>query len=203
MSEHTLKTKWTHFKCHKIKVIAIAYWESVKLMIFSIEWIFHARWWSLDTLPNMLHPIFHVRMSTSERRSVNHNSNLIKVVTPFWLGGELLFCCVYIGTFPLWSIGPSSYMEFPNAYKSVSKLYQRCNYSVNNHYHCTLCYHLRQNIYISVCYKFWRVVSWSLPLFFSFFFHSPRHWDLCWSGFTGAAIGGVADLSSFTIPSHW
>ena len=25
-------------------------------------------------------PIFHVRMSTSERRSVNHNSNLIKVV---------------------------------------------------------------------------------------------------------------------------
>ena len=80
MSEHTLKTKLTHFKSHKIKVIAIVYWESVKLMIFSTEWIFHARWWSLDTLPNILYPIFHVRMSTSERRSVNHNSNLIKVV---------------------------------------------------------------------------------------------------------------------------
>ena len=80
MSEHTLKTKWTHFKSHNIKVIAIVYWESVKLMIFSTEWIFHARWWSLDTLPNILYPIFHVRMSTSERRSVNHNSNLIKVV---------------------------------------------------------------------------------------------------------------------------
>ena len=80
MSEHTLKTKWTHFKSHKIKVIAIVYWESVKLMIFSTELIFHARWWSLDTLPNILYPIFHVRMSTSERRSVNHNSNLIKVV---------------------------------------------------------------------------------------------------------------------------
>ena len=76
MSEHTLKTKWTHFKSHKIKVIAIVYWECVKLMIFSTEWIFHARWWSLDTLPNILYPIFHVRMSTSERRSVNHNSNL-------------------------------------------------------------------------------------------------------------------------------
>ena len=80
MCEHTLKTKWTHFKSHKIKVIAIVYWESVKLMIFSTEWIFHARWWSLDTLSNILYPIFHVRMSTSERRSVNHNSNLIKVV---------------------------------------------------------------------------------------------------------------------------
>ena len=95
MSEHTLKTKWTHFKSHKIKVIAIVYWESVKLMIFSTEWIFHARWiynmlniqyvrqgvqGSLDTLPNILYPIFHVRMSTSERRSVNHNSNIIKVV---------------------------------------------------------------------------------------------------------------------------
>ena len=57
------------------------YWDSVKLMIFSTEWIFHARWWSLDTLPNILYPIFHVRMSTSERRSVNHNSNLINVVT--------------------------------------------------------------------------------------------------------------------------
>ena len=52
----------------------------VKLMIFSSEWIFHVRWWSLDTLPNILYPIFHVRMSTSERRSVNPNSNLIKVV---------------------------------------------------------------------------------------------------------------------------
>ena len=80
LSEHTLKTKLTHFKSHKIKVTAIVYWESVKLMIFSTEWIFHARWWSLDTLPNILYPIFHVRMSTSERRSVNHNSNLIKVV---------------------------------------------------------------------------------------------------------------------------
>ena len=49
-------------------------------MILSTEWIFHARWWSLDTLPNILYPIFHVRMSTSERRSVNHKSNLIKVV---------------------------------------------------------------------------------------------------------------------------
>ena len=28
-----------------------------------------------------MYPIFHVRMSTSERRSVNHNLNLIKVVT--------------------------------------------------------------------------------------------------------------------------
>ena len=80
LSEHTLKTKWTHFKSHKIKVIAIVYWESVKLMIFSTEWIFHARWWSLDTLPKIFYPIFHVRMSTSERRSVSHNSNLIKVV---------------------------------------------------------------------------------------------------------------------------
>ena len=56
------------------------YWERVKLTIFSPEWIFHARWLSLDTLPNMLHPIFHVWLSTSEKRSVNHNSNLIKVV---------------------------------------------------------------------------------------------------------------------------
>ena len=75
-----IKYKMNIFKSHKIKVIAIVYWESVKLMIFSTELIFHARWWSLDTLPNILYPIFHVRMSTSERRSVNHNSNLIKVV---------------------------------------------------------------------------------------------------------------------------
>ena len=75
-----IKDKMNIFKSHKIKVIAIVYWESVKLMIISTEWIFHARWWSLDTLPNILYPIFHVRMSTSERRSVNHNSNLIKVV---------------------------------------------------------------------------------------------------------------------------
>ena len=67
------------FKSHKIKVIAIVYWDSVKLMIFSTEWIFHARWWSLDTLPNILYPIFHVGRSTSERKSVNPNSNLIKV----------------------------------------------------------------------------------------------------------------------------
>ena len=51
-------------------------------MIFSPEWIFHARWLSLDTLPNMLYPIFHVWLctTTSEKRSVNYNSNLIKVV---------------------------------------------------------------------------------------------------------------------------
>ena len=77
LSEHTLKTKWTHFKSHKIKVIAIVYWESVKLTIFSPEWLFHARWLSLDTLPNMLYPIFHVWLSTSEKRNVNRNSNLI------------------------------------------------------------------------------------------------------------------------------
>ena len=71
---------WAHFKSHKIKIIAIVYWESVNLMIFSTEWIFHARWWSLYTLPNILHPIFHVWLSTSERRSVNPNSNLIKLV---------------------------------------------------------------------------------------------------------------------------
>ena len=80
MSEHTLKTKWTHFKSHKIKVIDIVYWESVKLIIFSSKWIFHDRWWSMDTLPNILYPIFHVWLNTSERRSVNRNSNLIKVV---------------------------------------------------------------------------------------------------------------------------
>ena len=53
---------------------------------FSPEWIFHARWLSLDTLPNMLYSIFHVWLSTSEKRSVNHNSNLIKVVvfTQYW-----------------------------------------------------------------------------------------------------------------------
>ena len=50
LSEHTLKTKWTHCKSHKIKVIATVYWEGVKLMIFSTEWIYHARWWPLDTL---------------------------------------------------------------------------------------------------------------------------------------------------------
>ena len=49
-------------------------------MIFSPERIFHARWWSMDTLPNKLYPIFHVRFSASERRSVHHNTNPIKVV---------------------------------------------------------------------------------------------------------------------------
>ena len=42
LSDHTLKTKWTHLKHHKIKVIATVYWESVKFIILSTEWIYHA-----------------------------------------------------------------------------------------------------------------------------------------------------------------
>ena len=38
LSEHTLKTKWPHFKNHKMKEIATVYWESVKLMIFNTGW---------------------------------------------------------------------------------------------------------------------------------------------------------------------
>ena len=109
LSEHTLKTKWTHFKSHKIKVIAIVYWESVKLMIFSPEWIFHVCWLSLDTLPNM-YPIFHVWLSTSEKRSVNHNSNLIKVVVfaQYWEVGLRWWFSIHWGNittlmrFELW-----------------------------------------------------------------------------------------------------
>ena len=98
LSEHTLKTKLTYFKSHKIKVIAIVYWESVKLTIFSPEWIFHARWLSLDTLPNMLYSIFHVWLSTSEKRSVNHNSNLINVVVfaQYWEVGLRWWFSIYI-----------------------------------------------------------------------------------------------------------
>ena len=39
LSEHTLKTKLTYFKYNKIKVIAAVYWKTVKLMIFSTEWV--------------------------------------------------------------------------------------------------------------------------------------------------------------------
>ena len=58
LSEHTLNTKWTHFKNHKIRIIATVYWESVTLMIFSPEWIYHARCWPLDPLRNIFCPIF-------------------------------------------------------------------------------------------------------------------------------------------------
>ena len=71
-----IKDKWTHFRSHKIKVIALVYWESVKLMN-EYSTLVDDPWTPCLTL---LYPIFHVRMSTSERRSVNHNSNLIKVV---------------------------------------------------------------------------------------------------------------------------
>ena len=110
LSEHTLRTKLTHFKSHKIKVIAIVYWGSVKLKIFSPEWIFHARWLSLDTLPIMFYPIFHVWPSTSEKRSVNHTSNLIKVVVfaQYWEVGLRWWFSIHWGSittlmrFELW-----------------------------------------------------------------------------------------------------
>ena len=49
-------------------------------MNFSTGWI-HYTWWSLDTLLNILYPIIHGWLITSKRRNVNHNSNLIKVVS--------------------------------------------------------------------------------------------------------------------------
>ena len=42
--------------------------ECVKLMILSVGWIHHARWWPLDTLLNISYPI------------LNRNFNLIKKV---------------------------------------------------------------------------------------------------------------------------
>ena len=48
--------------------------------LISLEWIFHTCWWSLDTLSNVWYPIFHVWLSTTERRSVNYTSNLIKIL---------------------------------------------------------------------------------------------------------------------------
>ena len=97
-----IKDKMNTFQSHKIKVIAIVYWESVKLKIFSPEWIFHARWLSLDTLPNMLYPIFHVGLSTSEKRSVNHNSNLIEVVVfaQYWEVGLRWWFSIHWGNIP-------------------------------------------------------------------------------------------------------
>ena len=93
------------------------YWESVKLTIFSPEWIFHARWLSLDTLPNMLYPIFHVWLSTSEKRSVNHNSNFIKVVVfaQYWEVGLRWWFSIHWGNittlmmFELWLTLSSSF----------------------------------------------------------------------------------------------
>ena len=42
LSEHMLNTKWTHFS-HKIKVIAIVYWESVNRIDDFQPWMNIAR----------------------------------------------------------------------------------------------------------------------------------------------------------------